>query len=132
MANSDFRTATSTEAQSGKVKATALWVATGLLGCLFVFSGSGKFMMPEAAEHFARWGYPDWFRVLIGMAEIGGGLLLLVPRTAFYGAAALGVIMVGAAFTHLGHGEVPRAVVPLVLLCLLVTVGYLRRPRGAT
>ena len=124
-------TATRVGVKSGKAKAVALWVTTGLLGGLFVLSGSMKFVNPDMAEHFAQWGYPDWFRVLIGVVEVGGGLALLVSRTAWYAAGALGIVMIGAVVTHLGHGEIPQAVVPLVLLGLLVVVGYARRPRPA-
>ena len=45
------------------------------------------------------WGYPAWFRTFIGVAEIGGGLLLVLPRTAPYAAAALITIMLGAFWT---------------------------------
>jgi uncharacterized membrane protein YphA (DoxX/SURF4 family) len=117
--------------KSGKAKAVALWVTTGLLAGLFVLSGSMKFVNPDMAEHFAQWGYPDWFRVLIGVIEVGGGLGLLVPRAAWYAAGALGIVMIGAVVTHLGHGEIPQVVVPLALLGLLVMVGYARRPRPA-
>jgi putative oxidoreductase len=118
-------------AKRGKAKRIALWVVTGLLTCLFLLAGPMKFVSPEIAELFARSRYPDWFRVLIGVVEIGGALALLVPRTAFYGAAALTVVMAGAVFTHLRAGEVPQAAVPLVLLGLLTLVGYARRPRTA-
>jgi uncharacterized membrane protein YphA (DoxX/SURF4 family) len=121
-------TAASARAKGGKAKTTALWVATGLLACLFVFSGFMKFVNPEMAEHFSQWGYPDWFRILIGVVELGGGLALLVPRTAWYAAGALEVVMAGAVFTHLRNGEVPQAVVPFVLLCVLAALGYARRP----
>src|SRR5262245_31519726 len=119
-------------ARSGRAKTAGLWVATGLLAGLFVLSGSMKFVNPEMAEHFARWGYADWFRVLVGVVEVGAGLALLAPRAAFYAAGALAAVMAGAVFTHLGHGEVPQAAVPFVLLGLLVLVGYLRRPRAAS
>ena len=35
------------------------------------------------AEQFVRWGYSDASRVLVGVIEIGGGLALLLPQTAF-------------------------------------------------
>ncbi len=118
-------------AKTSKVKSLALWIVTGLLACMFVFSGSMKFASAEMADHFTQWGYPDWFRVLIGAIEIGAGLVLLIPRTALYAAVALGVVMVGAVATHLRHGEVPQAAVPLVLLALLAMVGYVRRRHTA-
>jgi uncharacterized membrane protein YphA (DoxX/SURF4 family) len=118
-------------AKGGKAKTAALWALTGLLACLFAFAGSTKFVSPDATRLFAEFGYPDWFRVLIGVVEVGGALALLLPRTAFYAAGALAVVMVGAVFTHLRAGEVPQAVVPLVLLGLLALVGYARRPGAA-
>jgi putative oxidoreductase len=118
-------------AKRGKAKKVALWALTGLLACLFAFAGSMKFVSPEAAKRFADFGYPDWFRVLIGVAEAGGALALLAPRTAFYAAGALAVVMAGAVFTHLRAGEVPQAAAPLVLLGLLALVGYARRPGAA-
>jgi uncharacterized membrane protein YphA (DoxX/SURF4 family) len=118
--------------KSGKAKTITVWVVTALLACLFVLAGVMKFVNPEMAEHFAQWGYPNWFHLLIGTVEVAGALALLVPRTAFYAAAALGVVMVGAVATHLRHGETPQAVVPFVLLVLLALVAYTRRPRLAT
>jgi uncharacterized membrane protein YphA (DoxX/SURF4 family) len=109
-----------------------LWSLTGLLACLFAFSGSMKFIHPEAAKQFATFGYPDRFRIVIGVVEAGGALALLLPRTAYYGAAALAVVMAGAVFTHLWAGEVTQAVVPLALFGLLALVGYARRRHGST
>jgi len=119
--------ATTAGAKGSKVRSIGLWIVTALLACLFVLSGSMKFVNPDMAENFAKWGYPDWFRILIGVVELAGGLILLLPRTALYAAGVLGIVMVGAVFTHLGHGETPQAAVPLVLLVLLVIVGYARR-----
>jgi uncharacterized membrane protein YphA (DoxX/SURF4 family) len=124
-------TAAPSGAKSGKAKTVALWALTGLLACLFAFAGSMKFVSPEVARQFAEFGYPAWFHFMIGAVEVGGALALLLPRTSFYAAGALAVVMAGAVFTHLRAGEVPQAVVPLVLLGLLALVGYARRPRTA-
>jgi uncharacterized membrane protein YphA (DoxX/SURF4 family) len=112
-----------------RVKTIALWTASGLLALLYLFSGAMKFLSPDAVEGFAKMGYPDWFRVLIGLGEIGGGLLLLVPRLAALGAAGLAIIMAGAAYTHFKAGEVPQGFIPLVLLVVLVLIAYARWPR---
>jgi len=43
-------------------KLMAVWVLTGLMGALYLFSGGGKVAgMPMHVEHFAHWGYPDAF-----------------------------------------------------------------------
>ena len=53
---------------------------------------------------FERWGYPTWFRVFIGVLEIMGGLLLLIPKVRHFGALILFVIMLGALLTRLYNG----------------------------
>lgn len=116
------------EMKSGKMKRVGLWTFIGFLSVAFVLSGTMKFVKPEVAEQFARWGFADWFRVLIGLTEIAGGLALLAPRTTFYAAGALSVVMIGAVGTHLVHAQAAHAVAPLVLLGLLLTAGYARRP----
>jgi uncharacterized membrane protein YphA (DoxX/SURF4 family) len=112
-----------------RTKAVALWIAIGLLGALFVLSGVMKFVKPEIAEQFAKWGYSNAFRALIGASEIVSGLALLIPRLAIYATGALGVIMAGAVYTHVTRGEAPHAALPLVLLGLLCAVAYARRRR---
>ena len=105
-----------------------VWVLSGLLAALFVFGGVPKiYGAADMAQHFREWGYPDWFRILIGLIEVGGGIGLLVPSLAAYAATALGVVMIGAAFTILRAGA-PGLPIPLVCLALLTVVAYLRRP----
>lgn len=115
--------------KGGKVKTVALWVVTVLLAALFVLAGSMKFFSAEAAEQFAKFGYPGWFLVLIGVIEVAGGLALLVPRLTPIAAAGLAIVMVGAVFTVLRHDDAVKALAPLAFLVLLVTVGYARSPR---
>jgi uncharacterized membrane protein YphA (DoxX/SURF4 family) len=123
-------TTTPAGAKSGKVKTVALWVVTALLAALYVFAGAAKFLnAEEARRQFAEIGYPGWFLVLIAVLEIAGGLALLIPRLVPFAAAVLGVVMVGAVFTVLRHGDALQALVPLVCLVLLAAVGYARSPR---
>jgi putative oxidoreductase len=111
-------------------KGIAIGALSSLLAFLFALAGYLKFASPEMAQHFIAWGYADWFRDLLGFVEIAAGVALLVRRTAFYAAATLMVVMVGAICTHLAHDEVPETLAPLVLLVLLAVVVYARRPRG--
>ena len=102
---------------------------TVLVAALFLFAGSTKLAgMQMHVEHFARWGYPDWFRLVVGFVEVVGALMLLIPAWSFYGAAILMVDMIGAAITHLTHAENPAF--PFVLLVFLAWIAYGRRPAG--
>jgi len=108
-------------------KKIALWLATGVLALVFLASGGVK-LLPRspAAESFEAWGYPVWFRYLIGASEVAGALGLLVPRLAPFAASGLVLVMGGAAVTHLRAGETSQAPVPLALIVLLVGVAWFR------
>ena len=82
-------------------------------------------------ERFESWGYSESFMIFIGVLELLSGLLLLIPRTVFYGVVILLPIMIGATYTHLStHIGSPfhalRAIVVLLILVYLRWPDYLR------
>ncbi len=78
-----------------------LWALSILLITVFVRAGWDKFNDASGwSRAFAIWGYPVWFRLLIGGLEIAAALLLLWPKTAAYGAVLIIVIMLGGMGTH--------------------------------
>jgi uncharacterized membrane protein YphA (DoxX/SURF4 family) len=88
------------------------------------FSPDGRW-----ARSFAEWGYPEWFRQLIGVLETGGGLALLAPPIAFYGATVVAAVMVGAAGTLLFNGRGVDAITPVVYLVVLAWIAFERREK---
>jgi uncharacterized membrane protein YphA (DoxX/SURF4 family) len=78
-----------------------LWAVCLRLVMVFAQAGWAKFAPTSGwAKAFTYWGYPVWFRILIGVLEIGAALLLLWPRAAAYGAAIIIVVMLGGMGTH--------------------------------
>ncbi len=75
---------------------------------------------------FEGWGYPFWFLIAIGAAELGGAVLLLVPRLAAYAAAGLTIVMVGSLATELFNEELFGAWLPLMNIVLLSTIAVAR------
>lgn len=113
------------------VRPIVLWAASILFGLLFLLAGATKFLLAEVPEKFAAWGYPQGFHIVVGVLEILGGLMLFLPRTAFYGAVVLAVIMAGAVYTHAVPDQNPAAAVwPLAFLVALVVLALARRPRA--
>ena len=80
------------------------------------------------ARDFQRWGYPGWFRMVVGAAELISLALLLVPRLAGYGAAIFAVVMLGAIFTHATHNESSRLPFNFLLLALSLIIVFTRQP----
>ncbi len=108
--------------------AIALWAVTVLLAVFFTMMGLPKLLgLGGWAGRFANWGYPSSFVILVGVAELAGAVMVLIPRLATLGGALLAVMMLGAAATHLLHGETARVLVPLVLFAVLTVVAWARR-----
>ncbi|MFZ4655457.1 MAG: DoxX family protein [Caldilineaceae bacterium] len=106
-----------------------LWVLQILLAALFIFHGGALLNPPAAmqavfASMFAP--LPAGFQQFIGIAELAGGLGLLLPWITkiarwLTGWAALGlaIIMLGAVVMHAQRGEfaqvIPTGVITLLL-----------------
>jgi uncharacterized membrane protein YphA (DoxX/SURF4 family) len=109
------------------LRIVGVWALQILVGVLFVMLGVMKFRDPSWVRNFARWGYPDGFYMVVGVLEAAGGVAVLIPSLASYGALLLMAVMVGASLTHLVHGETQRLSVPLVYLLFCAGVAWLRR-----
>jgi putative oxidoreductase len=117
----------------GRSSRITIWVLSILLAFLFLMAGVPKLLGAQAhVQHFAKWGYPDWFRLVVGTVEVVSAIVLLIPRFAYLGAAGIGVIMAGATYTHVVRvpEEVGRAPFTLALFALAALIGYARRPKG--
>lgn len=55
------------------------WGSTILVALLVAFSGTMYFVAEAPAETFRRLGYPEYFRVLLGIGKIVGAVLLIAP-----------------------------------------------------
>ena len=101
------------------VRLIAAWIGAGLLTLIFVPAGWQKFSDHSGwAVAFRHWGYPTWFRVSIGVLELGAVALLLSGKWAAVGAVVIIVVMLGGMATHVmfdGGRHLTSEVVPIVL-----------------
>jgi uncharacterized membrane protein YphA (DoxX/SURF4 family) len=104
-----------------------LWVLRVLLGAAFLAAGGAKLSgAPAMVAMFEKIGVGQWFRIVTGVLEVGGAILLLIPRLTFYGAALLLAVMVCAVTVHLtllGGSPAPA----LTLLVLNAMTAWLTR-----
>jgi putative oxidoreductase len=78
-----------------------LWALALFLIYVFGRAGLDKFDDGSGwARAFRFWGYPVWFRILIGAVELAAAALLPWPRTAAYGALLIVGVMLGGMGTH--------------------------------
>jgi uncharacterized membrane protein YphA (DoxX/SURF4 family) len=112
------------------LKSIGVWAPTVVLGLLFTLQGLAKFPASSPwPAMFKAWGLPSGFHLIVGVAELLGGLLLFVPRLAAYAAAILAAVMVGACLTHLVHGETLQTGFTLGLAALFVLLARVRWSR---
>ena len=113
----------------------ALWILQILLGLLFLFSGSMKFVMSVAEMTKDIPWMPGWFLHFIGVMEILGGfglilpsLLRIRPGLTPLAAACLVIIMIGAtAINLMGHSAATTLLTSVVgLLAAFVAYGRWR------
>jgi hypothetical protein len=109
----------------------AYWASTGVIAALMCFAAftylSGG---PQVVEGFARVGYPQQLRIILGIVKPLGAIALLIPgyvRLKEWAYAGFTYAWVCAFFAHYLAGEKSEAIFPVVLLVLLC-VSYMTRP----
>lgn len=108
------------------------WAVGLILALFFMLNGLPKITptrSEEVANQFESWGYSAEFAVAIGILEILGGVMVLIPRVAFYGALILIVIMVGAVYTHISTG-IGSPVFAIFLLILAIAQSILTKRKA--
>ena len=109
-----------------------LWILQIFAGLVFLASGAAKLFVPrEQAAKRMEWvnTIPQGIVRLIGLAEVLGGLGLIIPWATQtqpmltpIAAICLGIIMVGAIITHLRLKENNRSMPGIVLLIIVCII----------
>ena len=87
---------------TGRIMNVVLWIlqvgAAGMFLMVGFFKLSGD---PRMVGLFDAIGLGQWLRYVTGSLEVGGAVLLLIPRLSGLGALLLVSVMLGAVATHL-------------------------------
>ena len=112
------------------IKEVVLWVICLFLVYVFLKAGIQKFSNTSGwARAFHFWGYPVWFRVLVGIVETSAALLLLYKRSAALGALLIVAVMLGGMATHIIIQHRPGQITNEVFPLLLATIIFIGRRR---
>ena len=109
--------------------AIVVWILSVILAAVFATTGVSKLIgaEPIGLQAAAMNGFPQWIRMVVGVVELGGAVMLLIPAIAAIGAGLLALLMIPATITQWISGE-PGVFVPVVLLVLLLVVAWRRNP----
>ena len=104
------------------------WGVAIILALAFLGAGSAKVIGHESmVQAFTVFGLPGWFRITIGVFEILGSVLLIVP--AFAGASSFGlsILMVGAFALHVMYTALADGIPALVFFIILTYIYLVRK-----
>jgi uncharacterized membrane protein YphA (DoxX/SURF4 family) len=101
-----------------------------ILGIGYLIVGFMKFGAKEPVESFKQYGYSDAFRMLIGIAEILGGIGMLIGIWSQLAGTLAGlwiaIIMLGALVTQIrAKSHVNEVMLPIYFLVLALLVPLL-------
>ena len=110
-----------------KTKIIINWVLAGLLGIIFLGSAIGKLMgSADALKMASELGINASIYRFIGIVELLGVILFIVPRTGILGTLLLAAHMGGAIATHLEHGI--SIMPPAIIAAFVWIVAVVRFP----
>jgi uncharacterized membrane protein len=110
-----------------------LWILQILLGLYFLAIGVMHFVIPPGLPAQMSWMYdlPTWLHWVSGIAEILGGLGLILPglfriqtRLIPLAASGLALVMVGAVIYHVTRGEFQNILFNVILAALMLFIAY--------
>ena len=96
-------------AKASKRAVTAYWIFTALFALQMGFTAYAHLRIPQAAQVFARLGFPDYFRVELCVAKLLGIAVLILPMAPAvlkeWAYAAFAIVLVSALIAHLAVGD---------------------------
>ncbi|MFO8100023.1 MAG: DoxX family protein [Salinibacter sp.] len=103
------------------------WGTTALLALMMAGSGTMYFVAENASQTFAELGFPDYFRIELGIAKLLGAaaLVLPLPRSVKeWTYAGFGISFISAIIAHLAVGDPVADVVPPIVASALLVTSY--------
>lgn len=110
-----------------KIKAV-YWTTTGAVGGIMLYTACTYFADPDMSSSFERLGFPDYFRVELGIAKGVGALILLLPiigteikNIAYVGFA---ITFVSAIIAHTVHRDPVLNSLQALFLLICLAISY--------
>ena len=103
------------------------WILTAIVVFMLGMSGASKVMgTQEMVDNFTYVNLLPYLTI-VGVAELVGVILLIIPRTSEYGALILSSIMSAAAAVHLSYMGGDKVIVPILLGILAWSAHCMRK-----
>lgn len=103
------------------------YVTTGIISAMMLFIAFETLTKPEVKASMAHLGFPDYFRIQIGIAKLIGAVLIWLPVRLLKESVYIGfaIMFVSASIAHYAVGDpADKVIAGLVFLAILI-VSYI-------
>ncbi|MCS3735444.1 DoxX family protein [Mucilaginibacter dorajii] len=104
------------------------WVATGLFSLWMTFNAYAYLFSAEARRICVHFGFPDYFRIELGIAKILGVIVLLFPivnsRLKEWAYAGFTITMISGFIAHISSGDSIRSSLPAIVALQILLTSY--------
>jgi len=109
-----------------KITKIIYYLTTGILSAMMLFIAFETLTKPEVKVSMAHLGFPDYFRIELGITKIIGAILLWLPirllkETAYIGFA---IMFVSASIAHYAVGDPANKVIAGIVFFAILIVSY--------
>jgi len=104
------------------------WITTSIISLMMIFSAFSYFTNPAVKDGFAHLGFPDYFRIELGLAKIIAAIVLLAPlatRIKEWAYAGLTFTFISAFIAHLCSGDPAANMIGPVVFLVIMAVSYI-------
>lgn len=96
-----------------------------MIGLLSLAAGAAKIaLVPEEVDFLSQFGFTNILTIAFGALQVLGGLLIIIPKTRFYGGLAAGIAFLLSVALLLVTGKTAFAGVSLVPVIFAGWVAY--------
>lgn len=104
------------------------WVSTGLFCTFLLLTGISYFTDPKFVGIYKHLGFPQYFRIELGIAKILGVALLLVPQVPSivkeWAYAGFAIMLLSGAIAHLSRNDPAGYVVNVLFWLGVLAISY--------
>lgn len=105
------------------------WVSTALISLMMLFAAFSYFTSPMAITGFAHLGFPDYFRIELGIAKLLGSIALILPwtpaRVKEFSYSGFTITFVSAFIAHISSGDPLKVAINPVVAFVILAVSYI-------
>lgn len=104
------------------------WISTGFFCAFLLLTSISYFTDPKFVDIYKHLGFPQYFRVELGIAKIVGVLLLLVPKVPVkikeWVYVGFGITLFSGAIAHFNSGDPTGYIINVLFWFALLIISY--------